>query len=148
MENPFRKHYSEKSLWKKMGDFALLAGQQVIYAVLLLYYVMVDPKIAIKQRMAIAAALGYFIFPADAIPDITPIIGFSDDLGVLIFALTQIYVHITPEIKEKARQKMKEWFSKVDQKQLLALEEKISGTKSETDNQNQGNMNFKEENQP
>ena len=148
MENPFRNHYSEKSLWKKMGDFALLAGQQVNYAVLLLYYVMVDPKIAIKQRMAIAAALGYFIFPADAIPDITPIIGFSDDLGVLIFALTQIYVHITPEIKEKARQKMKEWFSKVDQKQLLALEEKISGTKSETDNQNQGNMNFKEENQP
>lgn len=131
-----------------MGDFALLAGQQVNYAVLLLYYVMVDPKIAIKQRMAIAAALGYFIFPADAIPDITPIIGFSDDLGVLIFALTQIYVHITPEIKEKARQKMNEWFSKVDQKQLLALEEKISGTKSETDNQNQENMNFKEENQP
>lgn len=148
MENPFRNHYSEKSLWKKMGDFALLAGQQVNYAVLLLYYVMVDPKIAIKQRMAIAAALGYFIFPADAIPDITPIIGFSDDLGVLIFALTQIYVHITPEIKEKARQQMNEWFSKVDQKQLLALEEKISGTKSETDNQNQGNMNFKEENQP
>lgn len=128
MQNPYKHHFNEQSLWKKIGDFALTAGQQVIYAVLLLYYVMVDNKVSLKHRLAIAAALGYFIFPADAIPDITPLIGYTDDLGVLIFALTQIYGSITPEIKEKARNKMKEWFGKVDTKQLLALEEKIMRT--------------------
>lgn len=133
MDNPYKKHFSEKSLWQKIGDFASIAGQQVIYAVLLLFYVFNDPKVGFKQKLTIAAALGYFIFPADAIPDFTPIIGYTDDLGVLIFALTQIYSSITPETKEKARKKLKEWFSKVDEKQLLALESKITGAQGNVD---------------
>ena len=127
MENPYKKHFSEKSLWQKIGDFASIAGQKVIYAVLLLYYVFNDPNVGLKQKITIAAALGYFIFPTDAIPDLTPLFGFTDDLGVLIFVLTQIFSSITPEIKEKARKKLKEWFGKVDEIQLLALESKIAG---------------------
>ncbi|MFZ5428809.1 MAG: YkvA family protein [Bacteroidota bacterium] len=125
MENPYKKYFSEKSLWQKTGEFAQSAGQQVIYAVLLLYYMFNDPEITLKKKVTIAAALGYFIFPADAIPDFTPLIGYTDDLGVLLFALTQIYTSLTPEIRGKARQKMKEWFNKIDEKELLALEEKI-----------------------
>jgi uncharacterized membrane protein YkvA (DUF1232 family) len=125
MDNPYKKYFSEKSLWKKTGEFAQSAGQQVIYAVLLLFYMFNDPGLTLKKKVTIAAALGYFIFPADAIPDITPLIGFTDDLGVMLFALTQIYSSMTPEIREKARQKMKDWFSNIDEKELLALEEKI-----------------------
>lgn len=126
MENPYKKYFSEKSLWQKKSDFASIAGQQVIYAVLLLYYVFNDPNVGIKQKMTIAAALGYFIFPVDAVPDFTPLIGYTDDFGVLIFALTQIFSSITPEIRVKARKKLKEWFRKIDEKQLFALERKIS----------------------
>ena len=133
MENQYKKHFSEKSLWQKIGDFASIAGQQVIYAVLLLYYIFNDPKVGLKQKLTIAAALGYFIFPADAIIDFTPLIGYTDDLGVLIFALTQIFSSITPETKEKARRKLKEWFIRVDEKQLLALESKITGASGNTD---------------
>lgn len=132
MENPYRKHFTEKSLWQKTGDFAQAAGQQVIYAVLLLYYMFNDPAVSIRKKVTIGAALGYFIFPADAIPDITPLIGYSDDLGVLLFALTQIYSTITPEIKDKARRKMKDWFPKVSEKELLALEEKMQRNPQET----------------
>ena len=132
MENAYRQHFNEKSLWKKIGSFASQAGQQAIYAVLLLYYVFIDPKVDLKRKLTIAAALGYFIFPADAIPDFTPLIGFSDDFGVLIFALTQIFTSISPDTKEKAQNKMKEWFSKIDEKQLLELEEKISGSTART----------------
>jgi len=133
MENQYKKHFSEKSLWKKIGDFASIAGQKVIYAVLLLFYLFNDPKVGLKQKITIAAALGYFIFPADAIPDFSPLFGFTDDFGVLIFVLTQIFSSITSEIKEKARKKLKEWFSKVDEKQLLALESKIAGASVNVD---------------
>jgi uncharacterized membrane protein YkvA (DUF1232 family) len=140
MENPYKQHFNEKSLWNKISSFASQAGQQAIYAVLLLYYVFIDPKVELKRKLTIAAALGYFIFPADAIPDFTPLIGFTDDFGVLIFALTQIFTSITPDTKEKAQNKMKEWFSKIDEKQLLELEEKISGSTARTGNNQSSDM--------
>lgn len=127
MSIDYSKYYSEKSLWQKIKKFAKAAGVKVIYAVLLLFYAMNDKKVSIKTKLYIAAALGYFIFPADAILDLTPIIGYSDDLGVLLFAITQIASSITPEIKEKAKSKLKEWFGEIDEKELLELEEKIPG---------------------
>jgi len=127
MKNDYSKYYSENSLWEKIKRFSKDAGTKVIYAVLLLFYAMNDKSVSVKNKIYIAASLGYFIFPADAIFDFTPIIGYSDDLGVLLFALTQISASITPEVKEKARQKITEWFNDVDEKELLELEEKISG---------------------
>lgn len=126
MEGNYSKHFSEKSLWDKLKKFSKSAGVKVVYAVLLLYYTMQDKSVSVKSKLTIAAALGYFILPTDAIIDLTPIIGFSDDFGVLIFALTQIASNITPEVKEKSRQKLKDWFGTVDEKELQDLEEKIS----------------------
>ncbi len=113
MDDNFSKYYSEKSLWEKIKKFSKAAGAKVIYAVLLLYYAMGDKGVNVKTKIFIAASLGYFIFPADAIFDFTPIIGYSDD----------------PEIKEKARNKIKEWFAEVDENELLELEEKIGGVR-------------------
>jgi uncharacterized membrane protein YkvA (DUF1232 family) len=129
MDGSYHKYFTEKSLWQKIGNFASSAGQTVTYAVLLLFYVMKDPGTELKRKITIGAALGYFIFPADAIPDITPLIGFSDDLGVLLFALSQIYTSITPDIRLKARHKLKEWFGRLDEKQIMLLEEKASGSR-------------------
>ena len=36
------------------------------------------------EKSVVVAALLYFIFPIDAIPDITPFIGYLDDLGVIM----------------------------------------------------------------
>ena len=124
MENEFSKYYSEKSLWEKLKKFSKTAGAKVVYAVLLLFYVMNDKKVKIKTKLAIAAALGYFIFPTDAIFDLTPFIGYSDDLGVLLFALSQVSSNRTPETEQKARQKLNEWFGEVDEKELEGLVKK------------------------
>ncbi len=126
MDNKFLKYYSDKSLWEKIRKFSKEAGAKVVYAVLLLYYAMGDKNVSIKNKVLIAASLGYFILPTDAIFDLTPIIGYSDDLGVLIFALTQIASSITPEVKEKARIKIKEWFSNVNESDLDDLENKLN----------------------
>lgn len=125
MNGEYSKYYSEIWLWEKIKKFSKAAGSKVIYAVLLLYYAMKDSNVSIKTKLYIAAALGYFILPTDAIFDLTPIIGYSDDLGVLLFALKQISSAITPAVKENARNKIAEWFSEIDEKEILELEEKI-----------------------
>ncbi len=86
------------------------------------------PGIELKKKLTIGAALGYFILPTDAVPDLTPILGFTDDLGVLIYALSQISSAITDDIRQKARLKMQEWFRTVDDNQLMLLESRISGS--------------------
>lgn len=121
--NKYSKYYSEKSLWDKLGEFAKTAGSKVVYAVLLLYYTMQSSSVGIKTRLSIAAALGYFILPTDAIFDLTPIIGYSDDLGVLLFVLSKVTSSITPEIREKAKQKLEEWFGKPDLEELREIDE-------------------------
>lgn len=125
MKGDYSKYYSDKSLWEKIKRFSKEAGQKVIYAVLLLYYAMINNKVSVKSKILIIASLGYFIMPTDAVFDLTPLIGYSDDLGVLLFTLKQISSAITPEIKEIARKKMTEWFSEVNEKEIIELEEKI-----------------------
>ncbi len=121
----YSKYYNEESLWEKIIQYSKSAGTTVVYAVLLLYYVLIDKKITFKTKLSITAALGYFILPTDAIFDLTPILGYSDDLGVLLFALSQVSANITPEIKEKARKKLGEWFGAIDEIELKELEKKI-----------------------
>lgn len=128
MEKFYAQKYNEKSLTAKITNYSAKAGQKVVYAVLLLYYVMKNPGVGFKTKLTIAAALGYFITPIDAIFDLTPLLGYTDDLGVLILVLAKVSSSITPEIKLKARQKLGEWFNKRDERELLALEKKFSTT--------------------
>lgn len=124
-ENNYNQYFSEESLWEKLKKYAKVAGTKVVYAVLLLYYTMQDKGAGIKTKLSIAAALGYFILPTDAIFDLAPLIGYSDDLGVLLFALSQISKSITPEIKTKARQKLNDWFGEVDPGELKEIDERV-----------------------
>ena len=125
MDDNYSKHYSESGLWEKIKSVSKAAGSKVVYAVLLLFYAMNDKSVSIKTKLIIVAALGYFILPTDGIFDLTPLIGYSDDLGVLLFALSQISSSITPEVKEKARKKLSEWFGEVNEDDLQELEDKL-----------------------
>ncbi|MCY1721259.1 DUF1232 domain-containing protein [Prolixibacteraceae bacterium Z1-6] len=124
MDGKYSKYFSEKSLWDKIKRYSKEAGEKVIYAVLLLFYTMQDKSVSAKAKLGIAAALGYFILPTDAIFDLTPLIGFSDDLGVLLFILSQVSASITPEAKQKARIKLYDWFGEIDIDQLQNIENK------------------------
>jgi uncharacterized membrane protein YkvA (DUF1232 family) len=68
-----------------------------------MYFCMIDPKTPIWVKGTLAAALAYFILPLDAIPDILPMVGMSDDVTVLSAALAAVSTHITTEHQEKAR---------------------------------------------
>lgn len=55
----------------------------IVKHVLALYRYMVDPEVHWAKKVLVASALVYFILPADAIPDFTPIIGYIDDAAFI-----------------------------------------------------------------
>ncbi len=125
MKENYSDHYNEKSLWNKLGEVAKLSGLKVVYPVLLLYFVMKDKNVDLKTKAIVVGALGYFILPTDAIFDLTPILGYTDDFGVLMYALNQISASITPEIRQKAKEQLSTWFGTMDEKDLKEIDEKL-----------------------
>ena len=114
----YQGHYSEESLADKIAKVAKKAGIKVIYAALLLYYVLKSPLTPKKDRNKILGALGYFILPFDLIPDAIPVAGFADDLAALTWALYAVSKNITPEIKAQAKMKLRDWFGNYDETEL------------------------------
>jgi uncharacterized membrane protein YkvA (DUF1232 family) len=110
LSSNYSKYFSPERLFSKIRRYAKKAGRKLVYYLMLLFYVMNDKTTPVKTRLSIAAALGYFILPTDLVPDLMPILGFTDDMAVLIFALRQVSAHITPEIKAKAQEQCNRWF--------------------------------------
>jgi uncharacterized membrane protein YkvA (DUF1232 family) len=53
--------------------------------------------------MALLGAIAYFILPFDFIPDMLPILGFTDDAAVLATAIRTVASHIRPDHRDAAR---------------------------------------------
>lgn len=109
-DGEYAKQYSEDGFWQKLREYARVAGREVVEKALLLFFTAQSPKVPLWAKTTIYGALGYFISPFDAIPDLTPLVGYADDLGVLAAALAVVLVHVTPEIEEKARSQAVRWF--------------------------------------
>ena len=103
-------HYSKESFWKKIRKYAKKQSKKPLYYALLLYYLLEDKDVPMTHKATIIGALGYFILPLDLIPDITPLVGFTDDIAALTACLKSLYESITPAVKEKAQKKVDEWF--------------------------------------
>jgi len=100
--------FTDSSFWSKIAKVAKKVGREIIYNALLLYYAF--PNAPLKYRAVIAGALGYFISPIDLIPDVTPVVGYTDDAAVLIASVAVVASCIDKEVKAKANQKLKDWF--------------------------------------
>jgi uncharacterized membrane protein YkvA (DUF1232 family) len=72
------------------------------------YYCALDKETPLKAKGILLAALGYFILPTDAIPDVIFGLGFSDDIAVLTAALTAIRAHMKPAHRLAAREALAE----------------------------------------
>lgn len=104
-----RGSYSESSFWKKCRGAASAAGKEVLEKALWLYFAMQKEDCPAWAKAAIIGALAYFIFPADAIPDIVPVAGYTDDLSVLAGAVATVASQIDREVKRKATVKLGDW---------------------------------------
>lgn len=100
-------------------------GVRLIYSVLLMVYAYQSERTPVWARRIILGALAYLLSPIDSIPDLTPFIGFTDDLGIISFGLVSIACYINNEIREKAKAKLLSLIKEVDEKELLAVDAKL-----------------------
>ena len=61
------------------------------------YYCATDRDTPLGARVVLYSALAYFVMPADLIPDIFAFVGFTDDLAVLMAAMTMIRRNLTAD---------------------------------------------------
>lgn len=114
MELPDFMSYSAKftsnGFVEKIGKIAKRAGAKLVYAALILFYMLQSNKVSTRDKAIIIGALGYLISPLDVIPDTIPLAGLSDDLAVLIYVLHKVWGETNDDIREKAKSKLSKWF--------------------------------------
>lgn len=109
-DNQYENAFSERGFWDKLKHYAKSAGREVVEKALLLYYAMQEEKAPAWAKATIAGALGYFIVPLDAIADLTPAVGYADDLGVLALAIAAVATYINDDVRDKTARKLEAWF--------------------------------------
>lgn len=99
----YSQHYNDEGFWRKVRHIAAQVGRKVLYPTLQLYYLLQSNEVPVKTKTLIIGALGYLILPADLVPDFIPALGFTDDLTAIMVALRAANKHITPEIRQQAK---------------------------------------------
>ena len=72
------------------------------------YYCAFDRATPVQVKATLVAAIAYFVLPFDAIPDMLPVIGFTDDAAVLATAIRLVASHMRPEHRQAAKEKLQE----------------------------------------
>ena len=90
-----------RKFWKKLRGLAarLPFAEDLIAA----HYCAFDRQTPVHVKAALVGALAYFVLPADFIPDVLPVIGYTDDAAVLAAAIKLVSSHITPDHREAAK---------------------------------------------
>jgi uncharacterized membrane protein YkvA (DUF1232 family) len=95
----------EDGLGNRLLDLIRRAARSVPFAedALAAWYCARDPATPARVRMILISAVAYFVLPIDAIPDLLPFLGFTDDAAVIAAALAAVATHLRPEHRDKAR---------------------------------------------
>lgn len=97
--------------WGKLKGAGRRLGYEGLEKSLWLYYTLQKPDLPTWAKRTITGALAYLVLPLDAIPDIIPGAGYTDDLAVIAAALASVAMHIDAGVKQKAKQTLARWFS-------------------------------------
>lgn len=111
MSSDANRGFSDDGFWDKVKRYAKVAGESVLEPALKMYYAATDSDTPLWAKTAMYTALVYFVSPIDAVPDVTPLIGYSDDLGVLVAAAATTAAHIKDAHVAKAKETLKQWFA-------------------------------------
>ena len=91
----------KRRFWRKLR--ALAARLPFAEDLVAAHYCAFDRQTPLHVKAALIGALAYFVLPADVVPDVLPVIGYTDDAAVLAAAIKLVASHITPEHREAAR---------------------------------------------
>jgi len=100
-----RQKISEKRIVGKIRTALHSMSSEAVSQALTLYYTLRAPETPMWCRTVILGSLAYFISMIDGIPDLTPFLGYTDDISVMAAAIATVSQYVTPEIKQKAQDK-------------------------------------------
>ena len=75
---------------------------------LAMYFATLDRRTPMWVKGMVAGALAYFVMPIDAIADVLPLLGFTDDAGVMFATYQAVSKHVTDDHQLQAQ----EWLEK------------------------------------
>ncbi len=96
-----------RDFWRKLRGVA--ARIPFTEDLLAAYYCAFDRATPRHVQLTLIGALAYFVLPADAVPDMLPVVGFTDDAAVLATAIKLVSDHIRPVHRDAARDKLAEF---------------------------------------
>lgn len=76
--------------------------------VIALYNYLKDESVKWYRKLIVVSALLYFIAPIDTVPDLAPLVGYLDDLGVIAAAIKYIGSEIKPYYRYQPSKKKDE----------------------------------------
>jgi uncharacterized membrane protein YkvA (DUF1232 family) len=90
-----------RGFWPKMRKVA----SRVPFAAdaLSLWWCARDPATPTAAKGMMFAALAYFVLPTDAIPDVLPALGFTDDAAVIAALIAIVGKNLKPRHKDSAK---------------------------------------------
>jgi uncharacterized membrane protein YkvA (DUF1232 family) len=95
-----------RDFWRKLRR--VMAQIPFAADLLAAYYCALDQETPRHVKVTLLGAIAYFVLPFDAIPDMLPVLGFTDDAAVLATAIRLVANHITPRHREQAKIKLTE----------------------------------------
>jgi uncharacterized membrane protein YkvA (DUF1232 family) len=89
---------NEKTVGKGFWGKVRRAGRKIPFVndAIAMYDYVCDGDVHPARKAVAVAALAYFICPLDAIPDLTPIVGYLDDAGVIAVAVAYYRSELDP----------------------------------------------------
>ena len=121
----YRRYFSPARFWRKLGTFAKTAGTKTVYTALLLYYAYERDETPSWAKRTVLGVLGYLLMPLDAVPDLTPVLGYTDDIGVLGAGLVIVAAYVNQDVRNKARAKLAEWIPQPDERDLEQVDNQL-----------------------
>lgn len=122
----YRRFFSERDFWAKLGRYARRIGLKAVYTALLMFYAYQRKETPFWAKNIILGVLGYLLAPLDFLPDLAPIIGFTDDIGILTVGLVTIASYVNDDVRVKARTKIEQWFPDYNKEEIIEIESKLS----------------------
>lgn len=106
----YEKHYDEQSFIQKLKKYGKFIGIGALYKAVQLWYVLQKPDVPAPTKAVIMGALGYLIAPLDFIPDLMPVLGYTDDLVAVTLALVKVQMYIDEDVNQKSKELLRKIF--------------------------------------
>ena len=99
----YEQHYNDSSFLYKVTKYGKLIGINALYKAVQLWFVLQKPDVPASTKAVIMGALGYLIAPLDFLPDLMPVLGYTDDFVAITFALIKVQGYIDEEVERKSK---------------------------------------------